>query len=440
MTLQASCRSSLWYVFLCCLVLFFTGQQVSAQVENEKRSFDVSEGYAINTLKEAVQQADVEFIFSADLVKGVRTPSVQGEYTPLEAFSLMLVETSLEVFQHRKSGVYAITKVSEIPTLESEQQTKKETEMNTKNSNWLKTLAAILAVGIPNGRSALTAQENSDDIVNLTPFIVSSSNDEIYSTQQSNTGTIFAINRELIPFVTSVVTEEMIEDMALDNPADLSEQMAGVSKDSNPLIADEGGQTSLTFRVRGFTSEPLYNGFQTGGISHGTDNVGRVEVSKGANSVLYGQSPAGGVINLVPKAPQFTDHSRLTVGAGSNDSTRVIFEMGGPTASENTGKASAYRFGGSHQEFEREQIFFHAQLQTFWGAHTWQFNENVTLELQTEILEFENTPSRTPAFVSTGSGPDRVVDPFNRLRNDRNFSYNGPHILKTGTNFRFENI
>ena len=427
MAFQAYRRSSLWFVFLCYLVLFFTGQQVSAQVETEKRSFDISEGYAINTLKEAAKQAGVEFIFSADLVKGVRTSSIKGTYTPLEAFSLMLAETSLAVFQHEQSGVYAITKVSDIQIPELEPKPIEQTEMNTKNSNWLKTLAAILAVGIPNGRSALTAQENSDDIVNLTPFIVSSSNDEIYSTQQSNTGTIFAIDRDSIPFVTSVVTEEMIEDMALDNPADLSEQMAGVSKDSNPLIADEGGQASLTFRVRGFTSEPLYNGFQTGGISHGTDNVGRVEVSKGANSVLYGQSPAGGVINLVPKAPQFTDHSRLTVGAGSNDSTRVIFEMGGPTASENTGKVSAYRFGGSHQEFEREQIFFHAQLQTFWGAHTWQFNENVTLELQTEILEFENTPSRTPAFVSTGSGPDRVVDPFNRLRNDRNFSYNGPH-------------
>ena len=102
MTLQASCRSSLWYVFLCCLVLFFTGQQVSAQVENEKRSFDVSEGFAINALKEAARQADVEFIFSADLVRDVRTSSIQGEYTPLEAFSLMLAETSLAVFQNEQ--------------------------------------------------------------------------------------------------------------------------------------------------------------------------------------------------------------------------------------------------------------------------------------------------------------------------------------------------
>ena len=63
----------------------------------------MSEGYAINTLKEAAQQAEVEFIFSADLVEGVRTSPIQGEFTPIEAFSLMLAETSLEVFQHKRS-------------------------------------------------------------------------------------------------------------------------------------------------------------------------------------------------------------------------------------------------------------------------------------------------------------------------------------------------
>jgi iron complex outermembrane receptor protein len=143
------------------------------------------------------------------------------------------------------------------------------------------------------------------------------------------------MNRDAIPFVTSVVTEAMIEDMNLDNPVDISEQIAGVSRDNNPLIADEGGNSSLGFRVRGFVSQPLYNGFQTGGLSHSSDNIGRVEVSKGANSVLYGQSPAGGVINLVPKAPVFSEFGRVTIGAGSNDSSRFIAEYGGPVKPKN---------------------------------------------------------------------------------------------------------
>lgn len=114
----------------------------------ERVHFNVPAGLAVETLKEAAGQAKAEFIFSSDLVKGVRTPSVQGEFTPLEAFSLMLAETSLDVFQHEQSGVYAITKVSDIQIPELEPKPIEQTEMKTKSNNWFKTLAAVLTIGI----------------------------------------------------------------------------------------------------------------------------------------------------------------------------------------------------------------------------------------------------------------------------------------------------
>jgi hypothetical protein len=67
-------------------------------VETEAKSLDLPEGPALNTLKEAALRREVEFIFSANLVIGVRTNSIQGSYTPLEAFSLMLDEISLRVW------------------------------------------------------------------------------------------------------------------------------------------------------------------------------------------------------------------------------------------------------------------------------------------------------------------------------------------------------
>ena len=164
MALKAYRRSSLWFVFFVCLVVFFICQQVSAQVENEKRSFDVSEGFAINALKEAARQADVEFIFSADLVRDVRTSSIQGEYTPLEAFSLMLAETSLAVFQHEQTGIYAIRKVSDIQYSTSEQKPIEQTEMNNNKNSWFNKImtgftAAVLA-GASTDALAKEADEN----------------------------------------------------------------------------------------------------------------------------------------------------------------------------------------------------------------------------------------------------------------------------------------
>ena len=148
------------------------------------------------------------------------------------------------------------------------------------------------------------APPEEDKVLRLDPFLVETS-DERYSNKDSNTGSIIAMDRNAIPFTTSIITEDMIDDMRIDNPSDLAELIAGVSRDLNPYVEDIPGETSLTYRVRGFTNDPLYNGFQTGGRILASDNLGRVEVSKGPNSVLYGQAPAGGIINFVPKQPRF---------------------------------------------------------------------------------------------------------------------------------------
>jgi len=70
--------------------------------------FDIEEGPAVETLKEAARQAEVEFIFSSCLVEEVRTLAVKGKYTPFHAFELMLADSPFIVVQHQESGVYSI--------------------------------------------------------------------------------------------------------------------------------------------------------------------------------------------------------------------------------------------------------------------------------------------------------------------------------------------
>ena len=56
---------------------------------------------ATETLKEAARQAEVEFIFSSELVEGLRTPAIKGKYTPTEAFNLMLADSPFIVVHLR---------------------------------------------------------------------------------------------------------------------------------------------------------------------------------------------------------------------------------------------------------------------------------------------------------------------------------------------------
>lgn len=277
--------------------------------------------------------------------------------------------------------------------------------------------------------TAQVAPATDDTVIELSPFEVSDRSGEGYTANEATTGTIIALSRNAIPFNTSVVTSEMLSDLNITNASDISEVIAGVSRDTDPYISDEQGQSSLGFRVRGFSNTPLYNGFQTGGRILSPNNLGRIEVSKGPNAVLYGQAPAGGVINFVPKRPQFNDHGSVELGIGGNGWMMAGFELGGPLKTEALGKAAAFRIGANLLEFEREQIYFENSVFSSNAALTWQLNDVVTLDLQGEYTEVSTVPARTAAFVSTGSGPDRVVDPFNRLRNDRNFTYNGPYSL-----------
>ncbi|MCC5835331.1 MAG: TonB-dependent receptor [Opitutales bacterium] len=237
---------------------------------------------------------------------------------------------------------------------------------------------------------------------------------------------MISIERQRIPFMTSVINEALINDMAIDNVADFARMISGVSVDTNPAIADESGQPANSFRVRGFASEPLYNGFQAGRISS-PEHIGRVEVSKGPNSVLYGQSGGGGIINFIPKSPRFDQgHLSTTVGFGNQSFRRASFDMGGPVSSDGLGEI-AFRLGGSGQHYERDQVFFENQSVTLFSAMSWIPNQQVKLDVTAEYFDMDTVPSRTAAFVSVGSGEDRVIDPFNRQRNDRNFSYNGPY-------------
>jgi len=77
-----------------------------------------------------------------------------------------------------------------------------------------------------------------------------------------------------------------------------------------------GAQTSV--RIRNSTSEQvlvLINGIPLKGISLGsanlselpTENIDRIEVINGPNSVLYGANAVGGVVNIITKKPESTD-------------------------------------------------------------------------------------------------------------------------------------
>ena len=371
MTLQTDSQSSLWFVSLVCLLACFTYQHVSAQAETEKRSFDVSEGYAINTLKEAAQQAEVEFIFSADLVKGVRTPSIQGEYTPLEAFSLMLAETTLEVFQHGKTGVYAITKVSDIQTPESELKLIEETEMKANRNNWFKILIAALTLGIATMPSQVSAQENQEEqVYELSPFNIDVSEDTGYLAKHSLSGSRLRVNLEDVTVPIDIITAEMIEDLGATTIDDLYDVISNFEDNGNPVF-DAVYDSGNIFRIRGFTSNVTLRNFLRGTTPFESYNASRLVAAKGPNSILFGSGPSGGSLNYFTKKYILggADRARISLRADSWGSLRATF---------NTDKALIEGKWGLHVAILNEEQQFEIEP-SYWKKNAYYLNSTAKL-------------------------------------------------------------
>lgn len=96
-------------LWLTTLAFFGCGQKTDSGVFH----FDLPAGQAIETLQEASRQADIEFIFSTELVSELKTPAIKGKYTPTDVFNLLLADSSFVVVQHQQSGVYSIQKIPE---------------------------------------------------------------------------------------------------------------------------------------------------------------------------------------------------------------------------------------------------------------------------------------------------------------------------------------
>ena len=77
----------------------------------EEVEVDIPAGMASQTLKEFAKQTQVEIIFNAVDIKGIRTKAVAGRMAPEEAIKSMLSGTALSVERDGQSGAFAVTHV-----------------------------------------------------------------------------------------------------------------------------------------------------------------------------------------------------------------------------------------------------------------------------------------------------------------------------------------
>lgn len=132
----------------------------------------------------------------------------------------------------------------------------------------------------------------------------------------------------------SVVTADQIQDTGARSLQDALGYTAGVSAEQGSY----GALSTESFMIRGFEVQPFSGGILRDGMKYQpnvyngaqeTYGLERVEVLKGASSLLYGTGAPGGVINTVSKRPSADMLKELSVTVGSDRRRQVAGDYGG---------------------------------------------------------------------------------------------------------------
>jgi catecholate siderophore receptor len=256
--------------------------------------------------------------------------------------------------------------------------------------------ALMLAVSVSSWAQNNTPATGSDaaqtEGKTLAPVTVKSTRDREAQTYQSgitSVGKVPVAARD-IPQSLTVVNEKLLHDQGKDSFKSALENVVGIT-----FEAGEGGRVGDNIRLRGFSAagDIYQDGLRDiAQYNRDTFNTDRIEVLRGAASMLFGRGSTGGIINQVSKQPRLITEHEVNATFGTHGYQRLQGDFNfklegdaalrinametdadgrGENASASThrrGLALDYRFGiGTANEFQIGYYHLHYNDKPDWG-------------------------------------------------------------------------
>jgi len=294
------CRVALLSAILLPSVTATAGEALGDQVVR----FDISRQRADQALISFAEQADVTFIFPVDQAKHVTANAVRGEFTPRVAVEKLLAGTGLQP-QFQANGAL---------TVSADQSTTNKGDTVKKRGLFAGIVAALSAGGAADVRADQTAETD------LTPSKLG----EVVVTAAKKEQALIDV-----PIAIQVYDSKVLEDLGANDFEDYARYAPGVS-----FTKGRSGQSNVT--IRGLTTGNVTNSqpqnrslvgiylddapIQLTAFNYDPDlfDIARVEVLKGPQGTLFGDSAMAGAIRYVSEKPNLTEvQSRVRV-TGSN--------------------------------------------------------------------------------------------------------------------------
>ncbi|HDM8196095.1 TPA: TonB-dependent siderophore receptor [Vibrio harveyi] len=247
-----------------------------------------------------------------------------------------------------------------------------------------------------------------------------------------NTATKTSLEPEETPQAITIITKDEMD-------------LRGVSTVSEALRYSSGVNTELRggavtrldlFNIRGFINYTnfydglplLFNGWN---LQPQIDAaaVEQVEVFKGPTSVLYGNIPPGGMVNIIAKTPQSEPANTVSVSTGTNSLKEVNFDTTGQIGDSNVN----YRIVGMAKQRDGQAETSEDERYLIAPSFDWQATDNTLVNVN---VYYQNDPSAgiyttVPAAGSALDNPLGSLSPDTYL-GDKNWNTYEREVLMVG--------
>ncbi|WP_225935493.1 TonB-dependent siderophore receptor [Pseudomonas muyukensis] len=234
-----------------------------------------------------------------------------------------------------------------------------------------------------------------------------------YTSGASRTATRMSLSPRQTPQSVSVITRQQMDDQNLTDIAKVLGKTPGVT-----VSKLDSNRTS--FQVRGFEID----NFQVDGIpsafrfSNGVDRTDmvifdRVEVLRGATGLLSGFGSPAATVNLVRKRPTHGLSGYVSLGAGSWDTYRGEFDIGGPLTGAGNVRG---RLVAAHEDGHSFMDNLADNKQVLYGIVEFDLSEDTLLSVGL------SRQSNRPEATSWGPSTPLLDSNGNRFRMSRSYN------------------
>jgi iron complex outermembrane receptor protein len=233
--------------------------------------------------------------------------------------------------------------------------------------------------------AASPAAEKKDDLVVLSPFLVSAGDTTVgrYTSLESTSAGRVRVNIMDSSQNVSVITNEMLQDVAAGRILDATKYIAGISESTL------GSNAQDRTNVRGFQADGhTVDGFTYGGfINLDPAIIDRIEVVKGPNAILAPQPTSpGGTVNNASKKPQFRDFGSVSVQFGKFDANSANFDI-----NQGVNDHLAARLVASYRNWDNWWQGSSIRSTTIMPGMTYRFSDTAQITLQYIYTDWKST-------------------------------------------------